>query len=86
MVKKDKKAENESGQDGGLALEQSASKGPDEDENEDNPPAASLGDIQRQLAGMEERIITSLTAQISANHAAIARHDQTIQTIETSMN
>ncbi|KAK9540227.1 hypothetical protein VZT92_002693 [Zoarces viviparus] len=35
---------------------------------------------------LEERIITNLTAQISANHATITRHDQTIQAIETSIN
>lgn len=84
MVKKGKKGENENGQDGGLAPEQLASN--EHVQEEDDSPAASLGDIQKLLAGMEERIISSLTAQISANHAAIARHDQTIQAIETSMN
>lgn len=35
---------------------------------------------------MEEQIIANLKAQISSNHATMARHDQTIQAIETSMN
>ncbi|KAK1894097.1 LINE-1 retrotransposable element ORF1 protein [Dissostichus eleginoides] len=48
--------------------------------------ALSLSDIQKLLTGMEERIIGSLTAQITSNHAAIIRHDETIQAIETSMN
>ena len=85
MGKKGKKAD-ESGKDGGLASEQLASNEPSEADNEDNPPAASLGDIQKLLMGIEERIITRLMAQISANHTAIARHDQTIPAIETSMN
>lgn len=84
---KGKKAENggESRQDGDLASELLASNDPAYGDN-DNPPAASLTDIQKLLTGMEERIITNLAAQISANHAAIAKHDQTIQAIETSMN
>jgi len=49
-------------------------------------PALSLADMQKLLAGMEERIINTLTAQILADHATIDRHDQTIQAIETSMN
>ncbi|KAJ4939187.1 hypothetical protein JOQ06_028645 [Pogonophryne albipinna] len=48
--------------------------------------ALSLSDIQKLLTGMEERIIGSLTAQMTSNHAAIIRHDETIQAIETSMN
>lgn len=35
---------------------------------------------------MEDLIITSLTKQIFANHAAIAKLDQAIQVMETSMN
>lgn len=88
MVKtsKGKKADgSESRQDGDLASELLASNDPAHGDN-DNPPTASLADIQKLLAGMEERIISSLAAQISANHAAIAKHDQTIQAIETSMN
>ncbi|KAF3856834.1 hypothetical protein F7725_017557 [Dissostichus mawsoni] len=46
--------------------------------------ALSLSDIQKLLTGMEERIIGSLTAQITSNHAAIIRHDETIQAIETA--
>ena len=46
----------------------------------------SLTEIQKLLTGMEERIIANLTAQISSNHATIAKHDQTIQAIETAMN
>ncbi|KAF3840336.1 hypothetical protein F7725_019053 [Dissostichus mawsoni] len=45
--------------------------------------ALSLSDIQKLLTGMEERIIGSLTAQITSNHAAIIRHDETIQAIVT---
>ena len=82
---KSKKAENgsKSRQDVDLASELQASNDP---AHGDNDAAASLTDIQKLLTGMEERIISSLTAQISANHATIAKHDQTIQAIETSMN
>lgn len=52
----------------------------------DGTTPVSLTDIQALLAGMEERIITNLTSQISTNHAGIAKHDETIQSIETSMN
>lgn len=52
-------------------MEQLASKDPAQDD--DDPPVASLEDIQKLLASMEERIITSLTAQISANHTTICQ-------------
>lgn len=48
--------------------------------------AKTLKEILTQLTGMEERLIKNLTTQISANHAAIANLDQTIQVIETSIN
>lgn len=84
---KGKKGENggDGGEDGGLASDLLASKDSAHGDSGNNP-AVSLADIQKLLAGMEERIITNLAAQISSNHAAIARHDQTIQAIETSMN
>lgn len=71
-------------QDGHLASGLLASNDPAHGNN-DNPPVVSLTDIQNLLSGMEERIITNLAAQISANHATIAKHDQTIQAIETSV-
>ena len=46
----------------------------------------SLTEIQKLLSGMEEIIIANLTSQISSNHATIAKHDQTIQEIETAMD
>lgn len=83
---KGKKVENESDgrQDGGLASDLLASSGPPHGDSSN--PAVSLADIQKVLAGMEEQIIANLKAQISSNHTTIARHDQTIQAIETSMN
>lgn len=43
-------------------------------------------DIQKLLTGMKKQIIANLMAQISSKYAIIARHDQTIQAIETTMN
>lgn len=53
---------------------------------DDDGSPVSLADMKTLLAGMEERIITNLTTQISSNHANIAKHDQAIQCIENSMN
>ncbi|TNN45251.1 hypothetical protein EYF80_044549 [Liparis tanakae] len=70
-----KKNESESKQvhDGDLASDLSSGDTTHGDGLGSNP-ALSLADMQKLLAGMEERIISTLTAQISANHATIARH------------
>ena len=41
--------------------------------------ALSLSDIQKLLAGMEERIIGSLTAQITSNHAGTMRQSRPLK-------
>lgn len=76
-----KKAENESGQTDELVSERLASKSSTDDCAVDSPK-----DIQTPITGMEGRTIQSTTTQISANHAAIAKFDQTSQVIETSVN
>ncbi|KAK1893399.1 Soluble pyridine nucleotide transhydrogenase [Dissostichus eleginoides] len=87
MGRKTKKSDNNDSDGGGeegceLASQASNNSAHGEVGNQ----ALSLSDIQKLLTGMEERIIGSLTAQITSNHAAIIRHDETIQAIETSMN
>ncbi|KAL3045290.1 hypothetical protein OYC64_013535 [Pagothenia borchgrevinki] len=83
MGRKTKKSDESGGEEGcELASQASNNSAHGEVGNQ----ALSLSDIQKLLAGMEERIIGSLTAQITSNHAAIIRHDETIQAIETSMN
>jgi len=79
----EKKNESESKQvhDGGLASDLASGDTTHGDGN--GNPVLSLADMQKRLAGVEKRIINTLTAQISANHSTIARHDQTIQAIET---
>jgi len=63
---KAKKAEteDESGQGADLSSGMVASNDSEHSDG-DNPPMASLTDIKKLLAGMEEWIITSLTAQIT---------------------
>ncbi|KAK1889820.1 Capsid protein VP1 [Dissostichus eleginoides] len=88
MGKKTKKRDNnesDGGDEEGCGLASQASN--NSAHGEVGNQALSLSDIQKLLTGMEERIIGSLTAQITSNHhAAIIRHDETIQPIETSMN
>ncbi|TNN58857.1 hypothetical protein EYF80_030930 [Liparis tanakae] len=83
-----KKPESESKQvhDGDLASDLAGGDTTHGDRHGSNTALFSLADMQKLLAGMEERIINTLTAQISANHATIARHDQKMQAIVTSMN
>lgn len=81
MVKKKDKKHDESEE---LAADPPASD--DSAHGESDSPAVSLADIQKLLTGMEERIITNLSAQIASNHAAVVKHSQAIQDIETSMN
>lgn len=64
--------------DGDLASELLASNDPAHGDN-GNLPVKFLTDFQKLLTSMEAWIITSLVAQISADYAAIAKHDQTIQ-------
>lgn len=59
--------------------------------NQNEPHAANntpltLADMEKLLNSMEDRIITKLSAQLSADRATIDRHDQTIQQMETSLN
>ncbi|KAI4802734.1 hypothetical protein KUCAC02_006311 [Chaenocephalus aceratus] len=85
MGRKNKKSdESDGGGEEGCELASQASN--NSAHGEVGNQALSLSDIQKLLTGMEERIIGSLTAQITSNHAAIIRHDETIQAIETSMN
>lgn len=79
--KKKRKEEGESNfrQDGELASHLTSST------DGANSPV-SLASIQRLLAGMEERIITSVKAQISSNHTNLTKHDQEIQNIDTAIN
>ncbi|KAK7912984.1 hypothetical protein WMY93_013195 [Mugilogobius chulae] len=43
-------------------------------------------DMEEMLQKLEQRIVSTLSAQLSADRAVLDRHDQTIQQIETSMN
>ena len=43
-------------------------------------------DMEKLLLGMEERRISKISIQLSADRATIDRHDETIQQMETSLN
>lgn len=45
----------------------------------------TLPDMERLLTSMEDRIITKLSAQLSANRAIIDQHHESIQQLETSL-
>lgn len=49
-------------------------------------PSLTRADMEAMLLKSEERIISTLAAQFSADRARIDSHDQAIQDIETSMN
>lgn len=49
-------------------------------------PSLTQADMEAMLLKSEERIISTLAAQFSADRARIDSHDQAIQGIETSMN
>lgn len=70
--------------------EQSPSKCDDmltsQDEQHASNSPLTLADMEKLLKAMEDRIITKLSDQLSADHATIERHDQTIQGMETSLN
>ena len=87
MGKKTKKSDNnesDGGDEDGCGLASQASN--NSAHGEVGNQALSLSDIQKLLTGMEERIIGSLTAQITSNHhAAIIRHDEQTPPLKSLM-
>ncbi|KAK1887854.1 Cell division protein ZipA [Dissostichus eleginoides] len=52
------------------------------EEHAANHAPLTLADMEKLFLSMEERIISKLSVQLSADRATIDRHDQTIQGME----
>ena len=48
--------------------------------------AFCMADMEKLLLNMETRIVAKLSSQLSADREKIARHDETIEQMETSLN
>lgn len=57
-----------------------------QDEQHASDAPLTLGDMEKLLKAMEDRIVTKLSGQLASDHATIERHDQTVQNMEASLN
>ncbi|KAK1904349.1 LINE-1 retrotransposable element ORF1 protein [Dissostichus eleginoides] len=56
------------------------------EEHAANHAPLTLADMEKLFLSMEERIISKLSVQLSADRATVDRHDQTIQGMEVALN